>query len=292
LLYGKYNPGWYPLAAFESGARLVAITTRNQVGRGDRRQLLAIAANKGYKSLDKIQCEVAFRPTTFTVAVHPINRTISVHPKTGADDPDPTDTLRDHALSNIESIAKTETTIWTSTVGNALTTSFKTLWASQYGSESIPSDISDGRRRNTTLRAVELSLEAMLDDVLVRMTSAAIARDQDVKETETRGMVAAVRIGGSAYVYANLGIHILALFLVFVVALLHQFWSQTTVFDYADPIALAMGVCIESKATEGSTLDELHLKDWDGDQGAAAVKCLEICKGDDGRAGFELRRKI
>ncbi|SMR48023.1 unnamed protein product [Zymoseptoria tritici ST99CH_3D1] len=312
FLNGQANAGWYPLTAFGSGSRLVAVTARNVVERTDRRLLLAIAANGAYSlqgtTLDKIQCEVIFSPTRYDIAVSPLNRTISVQPRndtnTLAKDPDPTGALKTRALSEIEDVSRTETTIWTSTIGDALVGNFATFWASttQPGIKhaslpiSIPKTTSyEDRVAKMTLYSVEQSLTAMLDDILLRMSLAAISRTQGtdgVSDAEVVGTVAAVRIGDAKYVYANFTVHILALILVVAVGMWQGWWKTTPRFDYADAVGLVVKVAVGQggQKAEGSA-EGLGLEGWDGDHDQEGVRRLEICGVDGGWGpGMEVRR--
>lgn len=219
----------YAQLSFGAGENIVSIGgTNNMYTPG---HFLAFAAGQAYSNLDTVQCAFTFTPQLFNVTVHETNRTIVVNPVERIDEIEPRGALREKILRNVVDIAKVETTLYSSTVGNAFNKSITTLSLREH----IPVT------PELVLHAVEQSLLAATDDIMVQMASTSMALDQGARQDTATTQQAAVAIGDRPFIVATMVIHLVAFVGVFTVTLHNRFWKGISPFDFADIPSMCLG---------------------------------------------------
>lgn len=219
----------YAQLSFGSGEKIVSIGgTNNMYIPG---HFLAFAAGQAYSNLDTVQCEFTFTPQVFNITVHETNRTIIVKPIERTDEIEPRGALREKILKNIVDITKVETTLYSSSVGNAFNKSITTL--SLRESSPVTPEL--------VLRAVEQSLLAATDDIMIQLSSTSMALDQGARKDTATTQQATVAIGDRPFIVATMTIHIVALIGVLAVSLYSRLWKGISRLDFADIPSMCLG---------------------------------------------------
>jgi hypothetical protein len=226
---------YYAQVAFDS-SQIVAIGSHNSDSVS--RYFIAIAAGSAYAQLDTIQCELFFQPTNFTVSVSLPNRTVSVLPVGNASDPEPRGILRSKVMFNLNMLSMVDTSLYTSTVGDALINNVHNMQDRQNFSLSAPAP------NDTVLAAVEASFTAMADDILVSLGAAMLSfnNSADVSQRIVELVVPAVMIGSPGFVIAALATNFIGVLFVIVAAAVSRFWTKLPIFDFNDVGCMVLGV--------------------------------------------------
>ncbi|OQU97849.1 hypothetical protein CLAIMM_03728 [Cladophialophora immunda] len=206
------------------------------------RRYLGIAAGSSYVNLNAIQCVLDFIPATFDIAVDANGKSINTARRTAhsgddaqfapASDMEPSGDLTHVVARQFELYTNDLTNIYQSVVGNALNlsiTDYQTFLL-RAQSDNISARSSD----SASLRGVENSITAMLDDILVGYASAQLMIAKDSIEIPATVSLSAIRFGKSVYVYVNIAINVLVLLLVAEEAARSRGWKNLATFDYTN----------------------------------------------------------
>jgi hypothetical protein len=266
--------GNYAQVAFDS-SQIVAIGSHNSGSVS--RYFIAIAAGSAYAQLDTIQCELFFQPTNFTVSVSLPNRTVSVLPVGNASDPEPRGILRSKVMFNLDMLSMVDTSLYTSTVGDALINNIHNMQDRQNFSLSAPAP------NNTVLATVEASVTAMADDILVSLGAAMLSFNNrtDVSQRIVELVVPAVMVGSPGFIIAALATNFIGVLFVIVAASVSRFWTKLPVFDFNDVSCMVLGV------VANDTIAPIPLlRFWNGDPGDKMIGSVsaKLDLADDKRA--------
>jgi hypothetical protein len=211
-------------------------------------QYVGIAAGTSYQTLNGTQCKLEFIPSMFDVAVNILSKNITIsHTATAVNgtslastpDIDPSNNLTHVVARQIELYSNDLTNIYQSVIGNALNSSISDL-QSFINQEIMNSSTSSWSPSNITLTAIENSITAMLDDILVGYASAQLMIANDSAEVPAIITVPAVYFGKSIYIYLVIGINMFVLLLVIEEAIRTKGWKDSSAFDYADLAHIAI----------------------------------------------------
>jgi len=202
---------------------------------------ISIAAGSNYQPLNQSQCRFTFEPTTFAVNVSAINGTVIVKPVGSAPDPEPRGMLRSKLMDAINTISMVQTTLYVSTVGEALMSNVDNYLARESGMKATGGNATEQQ----TLAALTDSMQAMADDILVSFASAALARTDSSQTTQVHFEALGIEIGSRGFIIAIVACNLMALLLLFATAIVTKFWSHAPAFDFADLGALSAAVALE-----------------------------------------------
>ena len=225
---------------------------------------IAIAAGpRGeYSFLNKIQCQLYFKPTNFQVQVFNQNFTVRVAPLGPTQDPEPRGLLRSKVMNSLNIIGMIETSLYASTVGEALADNIENMSQRNYGTP-------DRRDNATILAAVEDAITAIADDILVAYGSLALAYDGNTMEINGTMTVQAVQIGSTTFICVVFALNLIGLCFVIGASIFTRCWADATVFDYNDVSSVAVGATLGEKGTlEGPS----SLEAWNGAPTSAIFK--------------------
>jgi hypothetical protein len=236
-----------------------------------------IAAGLNYHELDKIQCQLKFRPANIEVAVAITNRTITTNIKESQNasstvpNPDPRGHLRAYAMDNLR-LSLVFNSLFGSTVGDA----FQENIQNQKVRRNMP--VSASATSDIILASVENAVTAMVDAVFVALKSAALSWDDTAPyTTPTEVTVSAVRIGSGAFILAVVIINTVAL--VAIIAIHTMLWKETVpMFDYNDLGSMIIAVA----TTKDDTMEALTangndlLSAWSGDPQSPGIGHLTV----------------
>ncbi|KAF2720051.1 hypothetical protein K431DRAFT_227396 [Polychaeton citri CBS 116435] len=273
---------WYAQVTFGSTDGVVSIGGVNNDQSPD--YFVAFAAGANYRQLDTIQCQCFFHPTAFNVSVSMSNRTISVSSLQPIPEIEPRNSLKAKVMRNIVDVAKIETTLYTSTLGDAFNESIRTLaWRENnlHGTDIAGRSTSP----DMVLEAVEQSLLAMTDDILVWIASTGLALNSSVTVAQTRQQALALSIGSPAFVLAVVVFHLVTLIAVLVISTYTRLWAGLTSFDYSDSVSLSMSTYLAGRYMRGTSPEQLQVHMWSGDADAAAFKHVEAVSQRDDETG-------
>lgn len=249
------------------GENMVAMGSTNSDNLTD--YYLAIAASAPYAELNQIQCQVSFSPTKFAVNVSTINATISVVPLDKFDDPEPRGLLRSRVMDSLNVISMVQTTLYVSTVGEALESNVRNYVSWATGSSKLGS-----ATHSQILAAVKASVQAMADDILESFAAAALTQPESVQLDPVHFTAKGVEIGEYPYIIAILAYQTLALIGVVAALLLTKFWSSTPAFDFTDLGALSTAISLGAKPNDGAV--SKATRGWQGEPDHAALGMLTV----------------
>ncbi|KAI9755695.1 MAG: hypothetical protein M4579_004193 [Chaenotheca gracillima] len=242
-----------------SGDRILSLGSHNDPDFDT--YFVAVAANEAYKSLDKIQCQIFFEPTTFSVAVNVEDASTRIGHQGSAPDPEPRGLLKFRVAGAMDHISEISTTAITSVVGDALIDNLHNMQAHL----KLPLE-EDNLSDDIKLRAVEDSFNAIMDDFLVSMASVALTMPNATMETTAVVLENAVQIGSRLYIIATLILNILALTLVVIATVKEHYWTKLPMFDYTDLASLSWASALGSyNSKDLKDLAEGTLRHWNGD---------------------------
>lgn len=202
----------------------------------DRTHYFGLSAGANYLALDKIQCEIKYRPTTFNITVSTSNYTIKVVPNVdqlSVENPDPERRLSKRVTAAIYP-SYILTTLYVSVVGEAFLNNIQNAKVRN----NIP--VSANATNDTVLEAVTDSVTAMIDGTLVSLLSYGLVSNVTTS-TPVEMTLAAARIGSGGFILAVVLLNILGL----VAVLIMGFWivrSDVPMFDYNHIGELAIAV--------------------------------------------------
>jgi hypothetical protein len=230
------------------GGQMTAIVANGTGGRN----ILAIATGGNtigpYGSFNQTQCEIKFLPTVFEILADVANSLITVSPvgNMTTSDIDPTSEIFGQGLGTIptwvmrqfELLSLVDTSLYTSVVGDALVANSHIAEEAML-KELNATQLSDDQTREARLIALEDSITAMLDGVLLALSSAQLflapvppgGKSQEVPVTYS---FEAYKIGQASYIYASAGISVLLLLWWAVECVRIRFWDGLTEWDYRD----------------------------------------------------------
>jgi hypothetical protein len=255
---GSYPmPGWGPapdaVVAWSVGS---CCNTNN----GTAPFLLSIAAGQSYAALDKLQCQIYFQPTLFDVNVSVSNRTIHVEPQRRivVSDPEPRGMLREWTLRDLQSLPEVQSTLYVSTIGEALKANainymnMTTLDLSAIQHEGI-------------IPAIETSLTAVIDDILLSLAGFALTQPESWdNDLSVRFAISSVRLGSWRYTYPLFVVNVMALIAIVLIATHLRMFAKSPAFDFTDLFAMAAAAS-NGGDTQDMATDNANLTEWNGD---------------------------
>ncbi|KAJ4300965.1 hypothetical protein N0V90_003054 [Kalmusia sp. IMI 367209] len=196
-------------------------------------RILAIAAGKWYKHLDKIQCTLDFQPERLNVSVDINSRNITVIPLNLTNVEFDPGNLTQVTTRQFELIANDQTNLYTSLVGNSLNSSI-----SDYITSQSPRKLS---LEEASPFGVANAVEAMVDDMLLAYASAQLMISNQSESTNVTITGAAMRVGDDVYIRAAFGINLVVFILLIIEAVRTRLWHRLGTFDYMDPVDVILG---------------------------------------------------
>ena len=258
---------------------MVSITARinNQTG------IVMIAGGKHYSQLNYTQCNVAFTPTKFLVGVDVSQRTVNVTidaNATNVADIDPTadngpykeqgcgedflcgphmsvghrglGLIASQVLHGVKSLTRINTSIWTSVVGDTLRANIQNAKAAKdHG--LLDSNMSDD---DVDLHAIATSLESMIDDILVALSSSQIIVAKSTKPVPATARVGAVRLGEASSIYIITALNMVLILILIVELYRTSIWRNLLLFDYRDIKSVAIAVSAKGAALAEAVYSE------------------------------------
>lgn len=227
--------------------------------------MYGIAALSQYKSLDKIQCEIKFRPATFRVSVSVTDRTIVVTPENDvpAQSPDPKMYLRTRTFESIN-VSLVAISLYSSLVGDAFMTNVRNM-QTKNDPNLAKSEIADNA---TVLAAVADSITAMIEDVMVSLNAAGLTTGDGVQVAHANATIPAVRIGNSGFIKAILAINVMGAIAISCGFLL--LWnSDIPLFDFNDLGCVSVGILNGAQCQSINQREFGVLQEWDGSPATA-----------------------
>ena len=237
------------------------------------RYFIAIAAGANYSKLNKIQCEISFQPKRFNVHVVKASSTITANAIDGTcPDPEPRGMLRSKVLDSMNRISMVATSLYSSTVGNALMENINSFQTRQSSNAVSNGPNLKNVSYNTILHAVSDSVIAMADDFLMSFAAAALTQPNTTSFTQVQAEFAAVRIGSTRYIIAIVIINVCATLVVTIASLRTRFWAQLPLFDYTDLACISAGL-VAYATRPGPDKGKFSgvLKHWNGDPRDTAI---------------------
>lgn len=250
-------PGWGPtpddVVAWSAGS---CCNTNN----GTAPFHLSIVAGKRYGAFDKVQCQINFRPTSFDVSVFVSNRTIRVRPLHDAvvSDPEPRGMLREWMIRDLQSLPEVQSTLYVSTIGEALKADAINLL------NKPTLNVSDLQRDNI-LPATETSVAAAIDDILSSLAGSAFTQSESWEsKSDVSFAISSIRIGLWRYTYPLFVINIIALATIALVAIRSRMFAESSAFDFTDLFAMAAAAS-NGTIAQDETFSGANLTRWNGD---------------------------
>lgn len=184
-----------------------------------------------------MQCTFYFTPTLFNVYVSVANRTIHVQPhSTAVDDPEPRGQMHEWAPRQLQAAAQTSTTLYVSTIGEAMGTNIRRHLNNASTSFVEP--------RDDALPAIEDSVQAALDDILVGFGGFALTQSGNYSAVDVTYEVSAIRIGTRGFAGAILVVNAVGLVVVFALTTWTRLFSRSPAFDFADLGGMVAGTAL------------------------------------------------
>lgn len=295
MVQGPLPPGQhvenYAAMAFFDDSSIVALIA----GGADITNNIAIAAGASYNDLNLVQCAMQFRPALFQVTAYYQGRNITVVPLSDiANDIDPSSASQPHGRGRLQQAALWEVTRLSQRTGG--------LYASQLG-ESLYSNIR--RRSNVSdpdsataaqcLSAVAESFEAVLDDILLAISSAQymIGPSDARAETPVRVTVSALSVGKPEAIYAVFALNgaIVAIWLA--MAARARGWRHTPKWDFCQVTDVVVAASLGGQALgrafsrmQQTVIDDSKSSPWSGGSREGNVFFPRMWKG---QPGMKLR---
>ena len=272
---------------------------------------LAIAGGSQYVKLNYTQCAIEFVPTNFTIGVDVVQRVINVTvevSETDIIDMDPTtsdgrfseygcirgkcnDRMRtgqrglgliaSQVMKGITSLTRINTSLWTSVVGDALYDNINNAEAAQrHGriNQTLETD-------NLSLYAITTSVESMIDDILLGLSSSQIVIANSTKPTPAIAQISAVRLGQSSSIYAIATVNLLLIALSIYEIIRTHGWRHLLVFDYRDikSVIIATSLRGSAIAEHSGTEHEKAGIEWIGDPADRIAGSIQVKLAHEGR---------
>ena len=221
----------YAQSSYDADGNSASVVAMGATNSDNKTQYyLAIATADEYNEFNRIQCQFFFKPTMFAVNVSTVNATISVTPLGDTSDPEPRGMLRSKVMDAINVISMVQTSLYVSTVGEALSSNVR-----NYVSRATKSKTNlDNASKAQVLGAVTDSMQAMADDVLQSLAAAALTWPDASERQEVRFTSGGVEIGEYPFIIAILVYQFLALIGIIAALVFSKFFYRTPAFDYSD----------------------------------------------------------
>lgn len=198
-----------------------------------RTHYFGLTAGANYNALDKVQCEIKYKPTSFNVTVSTSNFTIKVVPNVEQPSQQKPGRLAYRTTGTIN-LSTVLTTLYTSVVGEAFMNNVQNM---KLRKNIAPSD---NATDDMVLAAVTDSITAILDGTLVSLLSYGLVSNITAS-APVEMTLAAVRIGSGGFILASAIVNCLG----FVAVLMMGFWiarMDVPTFDYNHVGELAIAV--------------------------------------------------
>ena len=253
---------------------------------------LAIAGGSQYAELNYTQCAINFVPTNFTIGVDVVQRVINVTVKvTGTDiiDMDPTTyngtfseygcihgvcknrmrtgsrglgLIASQVMKGMTSLTRINTSLWTSVVGDAFYDNIGNAQAAQrHGliDQNLGTD-------NLSLYATTASVESIIDDILLGLSSSQIMIANSTKPTPASAQVGAVRLGQASSIFAIATVNLLLIALSVYEIIRTRGWQHLLLFDYRDIKSVIIATSLKGSviAEHSNTEHEKAGTEWIG----------------------------
>lgn len=265
--FGNYfSTGWdfYTQVAFNNGGGIVSMGSHNSDYTS--RYFVALAAGHDYAQLNMIQCELLFHPTIFNISVSNTSSTITVVPTTSCLDPEPRGILRSRVMDSLNRLTMVVTSLYKSTVGEALLSNIQNFQIQLPHYSTIGSATPGDASNDTILAAVAESITAMADDILMSFAAAALTLPNATSYTTLKADIAAIQIGSTSYIIAILIINLTALLAIIGAAIYTRCWSQLPLFDHTDLACVSAGIAAGAARSQADlTRSTRVLAHWNGD---------------------------
>ena len=266
---------------------------------------LAIAGGSQYAELNYTQCAIEFVPTNFTIGVDVVQRVMNVTVKaSGTDvmDMDPTTSngrfseygcipggnctyrmrtgnrglglIASQVMKGITSLTRINTSLWTSVVGDALYDNINNAKAAQrhgFINQTLGTD-------NLTLYAITTSVESIIDDILLGLSSSQIVIADSTKPTPAIAQISAVRLGQASSIYAIATVNLLLIALSIYEIIRTHGWRHLLVFDYRNikSVIIATSLRGSAIAEHSGTEHEKAGVEWIGDPADRIAGSIQV----------------
>lgn len=195
----------------------------------DKNMMAIAAGDESYATFNQTQCAVTFTPTRFDVLVNHTDRAISVTPLSSSNkDIEPTGRLTSNIMYSLNLLARMTPSLYESTLANTLLQNAATMHA-RYELEH--GTIAPTDEEAITLRAVEDSFTAMIDDLLVAFSASQLALANSSKPVSINAQLPALKIGDEMYTIWCWILNIVLLMCVLVEAWRTDCWKDLPKFN-------------------------------------------------------------
>lgn len=273
------NPEVYPSITWSSQTSKPYVLVWSAVvnNQSVNRNMIAIAAGEPYALFNQTQCTVTFLPTAFSISVNTSEQSISVTPlpntpRTKTPDIEPTTRLTSNVIWSLNLLSRMTPSLYESTLANTLKQNAATMHARHNSSSSSP-PISDDA--DLTLRAIEDSFAAMIDDILVAFGAAQLVLSNSSTPVTVTAQLPALQIGKMKYVVWTLALNMVLLFCVVVQAVRTRLWHDLPLFNYLDVKSVIVAASAEGCGSVAEKVD-LYRKE-DGLKDGVGMGEVEIC---------------
>jgi hypothetical protein len=164
--------------------------------------MIAIAAGEPYVIFNQTQCTVSFVPTEFDVSVNTTEQSISVTSISNTkeiSDIEPTSRLSSDVMWSLNLLSRMTPSLYESTLANTLLQNvamMRSRHATHSFKASTPPDETE-----LTLRSVEESFTAMIDDILVAYSAAQLVLSNSSVPATISAQMPALQIGSMKYIF-------------------------------------------------------------------------------------------
>jgi hypothetical protein len=282
----KTAPGFYPMPGWGPAPDTVvawSVGSCCNTNDGTPPFILSIAAGKSYAALDKLQCQIYFQPTLFDDRVSVSNRTIHVEPQRNivVSDPEPRGMLREWTLRDLQSLPEVQSSLYVSTIGEALR-------ANAINYMSITTLDLSGPQHVGIILAIETSLAAVIDDILLSLAGFALTQPGSWdNDSNVKFAISSVRLGSWRYAFPLLAINILASIAIVLIATHLRMFAKSSAFDFTDLFAMAAAASNGTDTRDMAT-GNASLTQWNGDPTARMLTSTRLHVNQ----GLELSRPI
>ena len=172
--------------------------------------------------------------------------------------PEPRGMLREWTLRDLQSLPEVQSTLYVSTIGEALKTNAINLL------NKPTLDLSD-LKGDSILPAIETSLGAAIDDILLSLAGFALTQSGSWdNKSDVGSAISSIRIGSWRYTYPLFVANFIALAAITFVAIRSRMFAQSSTFDSTDLFAMTAAAS-NGTIAQNEALDRLDLTRWDGD---------------------------
>ncbi len=220
---------------------------------------MAIAAKTNYRHFDQVQCQFWFHPKTFSVKVSTIDKTISVEPLGRTTDPEPRGMLRSKVMDALNVVSMVQTTLYVSSVGEALQNNVRNLLSRENQSTANLDNATDDQH----LLAVASSMVAMADDALASFAAFSLLWSGANEAADVSMTIAGVQIGETPYITVVVVWNLLALLIVVVFAII-SFVGTIPAFNFTEIASLATAANIGGREQRNAADLTSALQGWQG----------------------------